>query len=365
MYFYITWFFFHFTHIAPQNVFKINFQAFYTCLSRKAPAVKLAETHDVCSEPVFKAAHNAFSPGNTNPLTGSAGALQATDATPGPGASLPETTHRREAPGARPPPPGPPSAGSSGHRRQRPPPPLQDLVSLIVKGQLFIFIVQGFFFPSGISRRSRGGLVGRGEHMAAHRGTFASRRSLRGRGRGGEEGSQQERGAAADKGGRAEGNRAGGVRRGEQPGVSGDPRGKEGAGLRGTGGEERPEESTKRRAGKRRGGAAGTAGLAPTWHRHTMSDSVASRSTTLPLPSSPHCAPNTTVTLLPPGSLRARLSPPPGWLLRSLDARVPDMMGGWAGERVAGAAAWPCLALRPAPNPAPARCPRRAAAARL
>lgn len=36
-----------------------------------------------------------------------------------------------------------------------------------------------------------------------------------------------------------------------------------------------------------------------TWHLQTMSASCASRSTTLPLPSSPHWAPSTTVTLLP------------------------------------------------------------------
>ncbi len=36
----------------------------------------------------------------------------------------------------------------------------------------------------------------------------------------------------------------------------------------------------------------------PTWHLHTMSASIAKRSTTFPFPSSPHWAPNTTVTLL-------------------------------------------------------------------
>lgn len=35
-----------------------------------------------------------------------------------------------------------------------------------------------------------------------------------------------------------------------------------------------------------------------TWHLHTMSASIAKRSTTFPFPSSPHWAPNTTVTLL-------------------------------------------------------------------
>lgn len=114
-------------------------------------------------------------------------------------------------------------------------------------------------------------------------------------------------------------------------------------------------------------GVTDRAGPAPTWHRHTMSDSVASRSTTLPLPSSPHCAPSTTVTLLPPGSLRARFSPPAaGWPLRSLDARVPDMLGGWVGGWLwpqqppplaaslpaAAAAAEPCAL--PAPPPPPA-----------
>lgn len=34
-----------------------------------------------------------------------------------------------------------------------------------------------------------------------------------------------------------------------------------------------------------------------TWHLHTTSDDPASMSTTFPLPSSPHCAPSTTVTL--------------------------------------------------------------------
>lgn len=34
-----------------------------------------------------------------------------------------------------------------------------------------------------------------------------------------------------------------------------------------------------------------------TWHRHTRSASVANISTTFPFPSSPHWAPNTTVTL--------------------------------------------------------------------
>lgn len=95
------------------------------------------------------------------------------------------------------------------------------------------------------------------------------------------------------------------------------------------------------------------AGPGPTWHRHTTSDSVANRSTTLPLPSSPHCAPSTTVTLLPPGSLRARLSPPPpGWLVRSLDARVPDMVAG--GAAAAAASSSLCLAPPPAPSTAPA-----------
>ena len=36
--------------------------------------------------------------------------------------------------------------------------------------------------------------------------------------------------------------------------------------------------------------------LAPPWYRATMSTSGASRSTTLPLPSSPHCAPMMMVT---------------------------------------------------------------------
>lgn len=38
-------------------------------------------------------------------------------------------------------------------------------------------------------------------------------------------------------------------------------------------------------------------GWIPTWHLHTMSASIARRSTTFPFPSSPHWAPNTTVTL--------------------------------------------------------------------
>lgn len=42
-----------------------------------------------------------------------------------------------------------------------------------------------------------------------------------------------------------------------------------------------------------------------TWHLHTMSASMASKSTTFPLPSSPHCAPSTTVTLFC-GSLGTR-----------------------------------------------------------
>lgn len=37
-------------------------------------------------------------------------------------------------------------------------------------------------------------------------------------------------------------------------------------------------------------------GLWLTWHRHTRSTLFASMSTTLPLPSSPHCAPRTTIT---------------------------------------------------------------------
>lgn len=125
-------------------------------------------------------------------------------------------------------------------------------------------------------------------------------------------------------------------------------------GQRGTArGEGRRAERSRGKAGAAgntgRGSAEGVAeraGSAPTWHRHTISDSVASRSTTLPLPSSPHCAPSTTVTLLPPGSLRARFSPPAaGWPLRSLDARVPDMLGGRVAV-AAAAAASRCLAPR-------------------
>lgn len=43
-----------------------------------------------------------------------------------------------------------------------------------------------------------------------------------------------------------------------------------------------------------------------TWHLHTTSALTASMSTTLPLPSSPHCVPNTTVTVLSP--ILARLA---------------------------------------------------------
>lgn len=172
-----------------------------------------------------------------------------------------------------------------------------------------------------------------------------------------------------------EGRRSSGGRRG--PARGGERRAERSWGKRepkGTQGGEAPREWQK-------------AGPAPTWHRHTISDSVASRSTTLPLPSSPHCAPSTTVTLLPPGSLRARFSPPAaGWPLRSLDARVPDMLGGWVAGRVAvaeaaaasrfPAAAEPCALPAPrrrrrhlrAPPPAPrradvrGRCPPASAA---
>lgn len=68
---------------------------------------------------------------------------------------------------------------------------------------------------------------------------------------------------------------------------------------------------------------------ARTWQRLMMSASVASRSTTLPLPSSPHCAPSTTVTREPVVAAsccsRPRLTPP-ALGGRSLEARVPDML---------------------------------------
>lgn len=75
------------------------------------------------------------------------------------------------------------------------------------------------------------------------------------------------------------------------------------------------------------GGSLGGEGRR-TWQRLMMSASVASRSTTLPLPSSPHCAPSTTVTREPVAAAsccsRPRLTPPaPGG--RSLEARVADM----------------------------------------
>lgn len=54
-------------------------------------------------------------------------------------------------------------------------------------------------------------------------------------------------------------------------------------------------------------------GPAPlTWQRQTMSASWASRSTTFPLPSSPHCAPSTTVTRFPPGGALGRPQSPLG-----------------------------------------------------
>lgn len=63
------------------------------------------------------------------------------------------------------------------------------------------------------------------------------------------------------------------------------------AGRRERKGRGRPQGDTRRRR---------PASRAPlTWHLQTMSASCASRSTTLPLPSSPHWAPSTTVTLLP------------------------------------------------------------------
>lgn len=76
-------------------------------------------------------------------------------------------------------------------------------------------------------------------------------------------------------------------------------------------------------------GACWVGGGPRTWQRLMMSASVASRSTTLPLPSSPHCAPSTTVTREPVAAAsccsRPRLTPPgPGG--RSLEARVPDML---------------------------------------
>lgn len=65
-----------------------------------------------------------------------------------------------------------------------------------------------------------------------------------------------------------------------------------------------------------------------TWHLHTKSASVANKSTTFPLPSSPHCAPSTTVTLFPT-SLRDRFCPTAAgwfWFLWSLADQVSDMM---------------------------------------
>lgn len=90
-----------------------------------------------------------------NGLTGSGTSLQDADPKPGPGALLPEATQRQGAPAARP--LRLRAAAGPGTQQRRPPSPrlpaTRDLVSLIVKGQLFIFIVQGSFFPSGISRR--------------------------------------------------------------------------------------------------------------------------------------------------------------------------------------------------------------------
>lgn len=80
--------------------------------------------------------------------------------------------------------------------------------------------------------------------------------------------------------------------------------------------------------GARWAGGGGTRRPARTWKRLMMSASVASRSTTLPLPSSPHCAPSTTVTREPVVAAsccsRPRLTPPAAGG-RSLEARVPDM----------------------------------------
>lgn len=61
----------------------------------------------------------------------------------------------------------------------------------------------------------------------------------------------------------------------------------------------------------------------PTWHLQTISASWASRSTTFPFPSSPHCAPSTTVTLLPTLGLVTRpvLSSP--WDPPSCDCAFP------------------------------------------
>lgn len=81
--------------------------------------------------------------------------------------------------------------------------------------------------------------------------------------------------------------------------------------------------------GARWAGGGGTRRPARTWKRLMMSASVASRSTTLPLPSSPHCAPSTTVTREPVVAAsccsRPRLTPPAAGG-RSLEARVPDML---------------------------------------
>lgn len=65
-----------------------------------------------------------------------------------------------------------------------------------------------------------------------------------------------------------------------------------------------------------------------TWHLQTMSASVASKSTTFPFPSSPHCAPSTTVTLFP-ASLRGRFCPvAAGWFafFWSFPDQLSDMM---------------------------------------
>jgi hypothetical protein len=64
---------------------------------------------------------------------------------------------------------------------------------------------------------------------------------------------------------------------------------------------------TPHRAGRPRKGPASL-----TWQRHTMSASCASRSTTFPLPSSPHCAPSTTVTRFPPDRALGRPQSPLG-----------------------------------------------------
>lgn len=69
-----------------------------------------------------------------------------------------------------------------------------------------------------------------------------------------------------------------------------------------------------------------------TWQRHTMSASCASRSTTFPLPSSPHCAPSTTVTRFPPGRALGRPQSPLGREVAARPLSEIDMALSEAGE---------------------------------